>query len=554
MMPRFITILLLTISNLFLSQNYKITYQSFFEGKPQEDKDKIIVYTNSDESYIFSENLLSKNTVYPYEINKILPQTSTVYSYGFLRDNEIITLIDEKQLSAQKFTYAEDTKKILGYECKKAIIHINSNTIELWYTHDLKNLKGSPSLLGQNLGLVLEITRNGTYTTRAIAIKKEKNNPVAGMIPTNTETLDALSYKDRMWKSRFTTIPIFDSVQIHFANSLPKHSIIKKFGHGTVVIRKVQFPKINHDQQVFAELKQISNGDAYDRTGSVFIIPQNKEKSFLDALEKGIDSVPYFSYNGKTYKGMIATPDYAPAIELMRFFTPFGIQKFNHIALKGKKWHNEAHYRQDITELATALSGKELWVGVYIGNYDAGGHLVSMDISVHPSGKNIWKNTTAIPLFNTVNIMENAGQGYATLFENKDGLKVHFKLDKPLKNTHLRYITTGHGGWENGDEFVPKENSFYLNGQKVYQFIPWRTDCGSYRLYNPASGNFQNGLSSSDYSRSNWCPGTVTSPVYIPLGNLSTGEHTLQLIIPQGAPEGGSFSYWSTSGVLIGEK
>lgn len=204
--------------------------------------------------------------------------------------------------------------------------------------------------------------------------------------------------------------------------------------------------------------------------------------------------------------------------------------------------------------MATALSGKELWVGVYIGNYDAGGHLVSMDISVHPSGKNIWKNTTAIPLFNTVNIMENVGQGYATLFENKDGLKVHFKLDKPLKNTHLRYITTGHGGWENGDEFVPKENAFYLNGQKVYQFIPWRTDCGSYRLYNPASGNFQNGLSSSDYSRSNWCPGTVTSPVYIPLGNLSPGEHTLQLIIPQGAPEGGSFSYWSTSGVLIGEK
>lgn len=174
MMPRFITILLLTISNLFLSQNYKITYQSFFEGKPQEDKDKIIVYTNSDESYIFSENLLSKNTVYPYEINKILPQTFTVYSYGFLRDNEIITLIDEKQLPDQKFTYAEDTKKILGYECKKAIIYINSNTIELWYTHDLKKLKGSPSLLGQNLDLVLEITRNGTYTTRAIAIKKEK--------------------------------------------------------------------------------------------------------------------------------------------------------------------------------------------------------------------------------------------------------------------------------------------------------------------------------------------------------------------------------------------
>ena len=31
-----------------------------------------------------------------------------------------------------------DTKKILGYVCKKAKTTINSNTIELWYTNDLK--------------------------------------------------------------------------------------------------------------------------------------------------------------------------------------------------------------------------------------------------------------------------------------------------------------------------------------------------------------------------------------------------------------------------------
>jgi hypothetical protein len=90
---------------------------------------------------------------------------------------------------------------------------------------------------------------------------------------------------------------------------------------------------------------------------------------------------------------------------------------------------------------------------------------------------------------------------------------VEFNLEKPIKNAKLRYITTGHGGWENGDEFVPKKNSIFLNNSLVHAFYPWRQDCGAFRNSNPASGNFGNGLSSSDYSRSNWCPGTATNPV-----------------------------------------
>jgi hypothetical protein len=139
------------------------------------------------------------------------------------------------------------------------------------------------------------------------------------------------------------------------------------------------------------------------------------------------------------------------------------------------------------------------------------------------------------------------------MFNADKGLVVNFKLDKDLKNVRLRYITTGHGGWENGDEFAPKKNTLLLDEKEVFHLTPWREDCGSYRLYNPASGNFPNGLSSSDYSRSNWCPGMVTNPVYIDLGDLKAGNHTLQVKIPQGPNEGSSFSAWNVSGVLIGE-
>ena len=149
--------------------------------------------------------------------------------------------------------------------------------------------------------------------------------------------------------------------------------------------------------------------------------------------------------------------------------------------------------------------------------------------------------------------MPTLGLGGLKAFNNEKGLEVSFTLDHPIKNIKLRYINTGHGGWENGDEFVPKKNTIYLNGKETFGFTPWRQDCGSYRLSNPASGNFGNGLSSSDYSRSNWCPGTVTNPIFIDLGDLPAGNHTLKVSIPQGLPEGGSFSAWNVSGVLQGE-
>jgi hypothetical protein len=130
-------------------------------------------------------------------------------------------------------------------------------------------------------------------------------------------------------------------------------------------------------------------------------------------------------------------------------------------------------------------------------------------------------------------------------------LEFTFELKEEIQAARLRYITTGHGGWGNGDEFVPKANSIYLDGELIHKFVPWRVDCGSYRLYNPVSGNFANGLSSSDLSRSNWCPGTITYPDYIDLGDLKAGRHTVRVHIPQGPREGNSFSFWNVSGALL---
>jgi hypothetical protein len=532
------------------SQNYKITYLKSSNGSLIENQDPIVVFTSADVTQIGSENIFNGKADFPNETTIIDRKTNSFNQVANLNTTKTIHSKDSISLGKQVFEFLNDTQKILGYHCKKAKTIVNSNTIELWYTDELK-VKGAPTILGQNLGLVLEMVRNGNFVIKATKVGEIKLFPTK---PDLSKSIDMLTYKDLLWKSRFTTISVFKEQIINFSDASKSSDSILCFANGTIAVRKIKIPEIKVGSQIFVDVTEQSNGDAYDRTGSFFIIPTDKPISFLDGMRNGVKTLPiYNNGNGKEYQGVVAKENYNPIVELMRFFTPFGVKQYNTLQLKDKTWAENVLYRQDVSDLRTMLSGKEVWVGINIGNYDKGGHKVSANITIHNEEETKSKPTQIVPLFCTNNIMEMAGQEYGTMFSSDKGLEVTFILDKPMKNAKLRYITTGHGGWENGDEFVPKKNTILLDRKEVFSFTPWRQDCGSYRLSNPASGNFPNGLSSSDYSRSNWCPGTVTNPIFIDLGDLEAGNHSLQIKIPQGLPEGNSFSSWNVSGILIGE-
>jgi GLPGLI family protein len=549
-MKKLLLFVLLLVCGNAISQNYKITYLKSSNGSLIENQDPILVFTSSEVTQIGSQSIFNGKADFPNEIIFVDRKTNSFSLVADLDATKTINSKDSVSLGKQTFEFLNDSKKILGYNCKKANTIVNSNNIELWYTNELK-VKGAPTILGQNLGLVLEMVRNGNFVIKATNIERIKKFPSD---PDLSKSIDMLTYKDLLWKSRFTTINVFKDQIINFSSESKSNDSIFQFANGTIAVRKIKIPEIKVGSQIFVDVTEQSNGDAYDRTGSFFIIPNNKTLSFLDGLQNGAKTLPiYNNGNGKEYQGVVATENYNPIVELMRFFTPFGVKQYNNLQLKDKTWAENVFYRQDISDLRSLLSNQEVWIGINIGNYDKGGHKVSANITIHNEEESKVTPTQIVPLFCTNNIMEMAGQEYGTMFSSDKGLEVTFILDKPMKNCKLRYITTGHGGWENGDEFVPKKNTIFLDGKETFSFTPWRQDCGSYRLSNPASGNFPNGLSSSDYSRANWCPGTVTNPVFIDLGDLKAGNHNIQIKIPQGLPEGSSFSSWNISGVLLGE-
>lgn len=453
----------------------------------------------------------------------------------------------------------EGMEIVLGYQCTKYKTIINSNTIEIWMTEkfgfDATPMPG----LGKLKGVMVRCARNGSYMTDLTAIKKDKTFAKT-LLPAEMGKRITGRQMSQLRKERLVMrFPVFDDEQINFAEyqpfekEMPYDSTVH-FANGTLIVKRIQLPKIPDHYQLFAEIRQRSNGDAYDRTASVFVIPTDKAKSLMDGLQEGVDALPFIvGKDGKRYQGIKAEDNYLPPVELVRFFTSFGIGHYNdRVKIDGLEWADENLYKMEITELSDHLSGDVL-IGAYIGNYDGGGHKITLNILAYPNDYEWTANSEkhhSIPLFNTCNVMEIAGQNYGRLFLT-DTLEVNFEVPENATDLRLRYISTGHGGWDNGDEFNPKENVIYIDGEKMFTYTPWRCDCATFREQNPVSGNFWNGTSSSDYSRSGWCPGTATNPVYFDLKDLKPGKHILRIAIPQGVDEGESFSHWMVSGALI---
>lgn len=458
--------------------------------------------------------------------------------------------------------------------------NINSNKMEFFvqdYQYDINPVP----YYGRFKGIVVAFKRNGQTYLQLAKTSFDKN---IGKQITDDKNFKRVSSRElsQLKKDKLIiTTRVFDDVQLSwgktndhiegdYRDNAPFDSVLHYAG-GTLALKRIRLPELPNHYQTFIELHQHSNGDAYDRTGSVFIIPGASQKlcpSFFDGINNHPDSLPIFTgKDGEKYQGImpavstleqyrVSSMMYNPPVELMHFFTPFGVGHFNdRVQIDGLEWEDETYYKQEVTDLSSLLQG-EVWIGVWIGNYDGGGHKVTLDIKSYP-GSELWEDypdyegSRCIPLFNTCNVLEMAGQNYGKLF-GTDSLTVTVNIPE-AERVRLRYISTGHGGWDGGDEFNPKPNTILIDGNPAFVHTPWRGDCGCYRRWNPVSGNFWNGVSSSDYSRSGWCPGTATQPVYFDLSQLPAGKHTITVAIPQGQPQAGSFSHWAVSGVLIVE-
>ncbi len=192
-------------------------------------------------------------------------------------------------------------------------------------------------------------------------------------------------------------------------------------------------------------------------------------------IAKGNGEFPKLAgYEG--YPGIRNSKNYTPALEILRFMTPFGVGYYSdekaHPRMRYNRpvsvpnWAKEVVWKEDVSHLASEITG-EFFIGVWIDTWTPEGFII--DVSLEYSGRPL-VSKKVIPLVNTVYY---SGQKHPDLFAHRD-LNTEFELPRDAKNVQLHYITTGHGGHSGGDEFIKINNKVSFNGEKVIDFIPWR--------------------------------------------------------------------------------
>ena len=345
----------------------------------------------------------------------------------------------------------------------------------------------------------------------------------------------------------------------------PDENGIIRLANGRLILKKLEgLPSYERDVKLTLKARLVSTGDDFDRSGSIFIL--NKKKKGVSPIDvaKG-ENYPEMQGELNRYKGIIALDDYEPCVELMRFMTPFGVGYYSELPqLKPpahvSAWEKDVKWQADISHLYPLLEG-EAYIGVWIDTWTpaaapnqypkGGGWALDLTLKAEESNEDKarveWK---VAPLINTVPYI---GQNYPDVFGYlKQGVPVKPNISR-AKEAKLYYTTTGHGGYHGGDEFTKRENTIYLNKNKIKSWIPWKDNCRMVRKWNPASAVFQNGVASSDLDRSNWCPSDMVPPEVIPLDVEELDSDSIFKFIVKNAnkSQNGKTDFWLVSAYVV---
>ena len=190
-----------------------------------------------------------------------------------------------------------------------------------------------------------------------------------------------------------THLTVFDHAHVQFLpDSLGSYTDADAEGivhltNGRIILKKIQLPDYKRKVDVKLTVRVESDGDRWDKSGSVFVIPANGPKVNILSVAKGEAAWP--EVDSTRYEKLVGTvpgPDFEPTVELMRFMTPFGVGYYSRrdtSTYSSRKpvyideWAPEAVWEADITDLYPLLQG-EAWVGVFIDTWTAEGYLARL--------------------------------------------------------------------------------------------------------------------------------------------------------------------------------
>lgn len=104
----------------------------------------------------------------------------------------------------------------------------------------------------------------------------------------------------------------------------------------------------------------------------------------LDVYLYGLEKLLVYIDNKKNkYQGIIKEKEYFFLIEILSFFILFGVNYFNDKRkINNYNWVENVIYKEEVIFLIL-IDEDEIWIGVFIGNYDVGGYIISFELDFY---------------------------------------------------------------------------------------------------------------------------------------------------------------------------
>ncbi len=299
------------------------------------------------------------------------------------------------------------------------------------------------------------------------------------------------------------TVVLFSDVDVHFTPADPQSFdtvTASARDNGRIMATYREFPDGRGASRVTAvlRLRPIPTGirevaDRWDRAGSVRLIK----------------------------------PGMAP-VEIVRFMTSYG---------------GATEHEADVTHLLPLLQG-HCEFEVFIDTWVSPAWKVDFELVFTPG------RTSDAPAW-----VEGLWFPDGGLTAEAPEVSANVTVPADTRGTTLHVLVSGHcTDGRDADEFITKDNVVLVDGEEVARWRPWRDDCGRFRALNPYCARWSDGHWSSDFSRSNWCPGDLVAPRSFGL-DLAPGEHVITYRVEDIRPEDESGKgYWRLSGHLEGRR
>ena len=236
-------------------------------------------------------------------------------------------------------------------------------------------------------------------------------------------------------------------------------------------------------------------------------------------------------------------PSQTTCIELGRFITPF---------MNMNRRPDTVPYTYDVPFLTHIFQNQELrseydfWIeleifGVpYAANTEVAGCAGRSDVfygtlsfTTTTTSNNLETDNTFIPL-----LFKHSLTNYKAGETDEVGRTVKsvpFTVKDNLQDAQFVLITSNHGANSGGEEYNRRWHYIYLNDEEVLTYLPGRTSCEPFRVYNTQGNGIYGPSPRTDaqwQSFSNWCPGDKIDIRIINLGALPAGDYVFKIEVP----------------------